>query len=200
MRRLTSVAVWLALSTPAFAQTPQLPQATFSRSYAPAVRPIDWSERSAARPYTPSETGLDGGLPSNLSVPDGLQPVVESMWRKSPTFRRQCARLANARGLSVVVTMGLAPDVTWARAQTQVVGRGQGRLEATVHIRPPDDVVELIAHEIEHVIEQLDGVDLHKKTDSGDDSVSLTDHHAFETRRARETGLKVSREFRAWDR
>jgi hypothetical protein len=33
-------------------------------------------------------------LPANLIVPDVVLPLVSSMWRDSPTFRRQCARLA----------------------------------------------------------------------------------------------------------
>ena len=32
-------------------------------------------------------------LPTNLIVPDVVLPLVLSMWRVSPTFRRQCARI-----------------------------------------------------------------------------------------------------------
>lgn len=191
MRLLSHAALWLTLAAPVVAQA----QPAYSRSIAPTARITEWAGRSAAQPYAPSEPSVfEGGLPSNLTVPDRIVPLIEHMWQRSATFRRQCARLSSAPGLSVVISIGQAPAVSSARAQTQVVTKPNGRLEATVQIRPPDDVVELIAHEIEHVIEQLDGVDLWKREGSGDASVAFTDHHAFETRRAHETGLKVARE------
>ena len=56
-------------------------------------------------------------------------------------------------------------------------------------------VGELIAHEIEHIIEQLDGVDLRAKSrlraaGSGD----VADIEAYETTRAIVTGQRVARE------
>ena len=54
---------------------------------------------------------------------------------------------------------------------------------------------ELIAHEFEHIIEQLDGVDLaimSRLRSTGVKRVGEVD--AFETRRAIVTGLRVARE------
>ncbi len=53
---------------------------------------------------------------------------------------------------------------------------------------------ELVAHEIEHILEQLDGVDL--KTQAGSGAVWKSDDGAFETRRAIEAGKRVAREIR----
>lgn len=196
MRLITSLVLWAVLAAPAFAQAPR---ADFSRSLAPTISNAEWTGRKAAQPYVPAEptTVLEGGLPPNLVIPSRIEPVVERMWQRSPTFRRQCARLTSAPRLTVAITVGQAPDVSSSRAITHVVSKAGGRLEATVHIRTPDDLVELIAHEIEHIVEQLDGVDLQKRTTDGDGSVIFTEDRAFETRRAQETGLKVAREVRA---
>lgn len=98
-------------------------------------------------------------LPPNLVVPDKFRPLLDSILRDSPTFRRQCLRIAGEPRL--IVYLNVAPvrraDV---RAFTSVTRDSNGRLTARIAIAPPNNFVELIAHEIEHIIEQLDGVDL----------------------------------------
>ena len=61
-----------------------------------------------------------------------------------------------------------------------------------------DDDVELIAHEMEHVIEQLDEIDLPSLADLPDTGVhhTLSAGVTFETSRAAQTGLRVAREVR----
>ena len=59
-------------------------------------------------------------------------------------------------------------------------------------------MIELIAHEIEHVIEQIERVDLAggaRMAETGIDSVSLNGM-AFETARAARAGITVAREVR----
>ncbi len=110
-----------------------------------------------SRPQAAREPGTPAGPPPNLKS-GVFQPVVEAMWRQSPTFRRQCQRLAAERTL--VVTLAVAPSQrpAFSRAWTEM-SRKDGTLRfARVIILSPNDTVELIAHEIEHVIEQLDGV------------------------------------------
>jgi hypothetical protein len=72
--------------------------------------------------------------------------------------------------------------------------RRDGVLYAEIQIAPLNDHVELIAHEIEHVIEQLDGVDLTLHASLRGAAASRTDDGAFETIRAVRTGLAVTRE------
>jgi Tol biopolymer transport system component len=68
-----------------------------------------------------------------------------------------------------------------------------GRLVSVdIHLTNFDDPVELIAHELEHVIEQLDGIDLEAHARTG--TVSKREDGAFETRRAIEIGKRVARE------
>jgi hypothetical protein len=133
-------------------------------------------------------------LPAVLNA-GALRPIVEAMLRHSPTFRRQCQRLMNPRLLSISLGYEL---LRGARALTEVKPI-KGQLSATVRLGHGDDYVELIAHEIEHVIEQLDGVDLRARADlpgTGVSECGPKTSSSFETVRAIRTGLKVAQEFR----
>ena len=66
-------------------------------------------------------------------------------------------------------------------ARTVLAHQGGTLVSARVYLKPGLDAAELIAHEVEHILEQLDGVDL--KTQAG--AVWKTDDGAFETRHAR---------------
>ncbi len=59
-----------------------------------------------------------------------------------------------------------------------------------IHLTRIEDPVELIAHEIEHVVEQLDEIDLGVYVGSG--NVWKREDGAFETRRAIEVGRRVA--------
>ena len=137
-------------------------------------------------------------VPPNIFVSDIYRPVVESMLRGSPTFRRQCVRIAGASTLSVYLVVDPPPRGYSVRATTRLTRDEQGRLIAEVHISPFDDTEELIAHELEHIIEQLDGVDLAKHAAQPRTGVFSIDAHGtvFETMRARRMGLRVASELR----
>jgi hypothetical protein len=120
------------------------------------------------------------------------------MARRSPTFRRQCARIAHASDLVVQLEWRPAPATSIdVRAETRITRKG-GRVTAIVRLRSVDDPVELIAHEIEHIIEQLDGVDLHARAAVTDSGVRLRGgkQPMFETTRATRVGLAVAAEMR----
>lgn len=131
-------------------------------------------------------------LPHNLVAPDVLQPLLRTMWRASPTFRRQCFRLGEHPDL--LVRVELTVGVRDARARTQVDRRPAGR-QAAVQLewRTPAQYVEYIAHELEHVLEQLDGVDLPRLARQGVDGV-MRSGSTYETVRARAIGQTVARE------
>ena len=71
-------------------------------------------------------------------------------------------------------------------------------MTATVVIGQATDIVELIAHEIEHIIEQLDEIDLASKATVPHSGVKALDHDGpvFETVRARVIGVRVAQEVR----
>jgi hypothetical protein len=131
--------------------------------------------------------------PPNLVVSRMFRPLVESMLRDSPTFRRQCLRIAGAPDLTVRLEIRGAPSRLDVRATTKLTRQEHGRLSAVIDISVRHDVEELIAHEFEHIIEQLDGVDLAswaKRPHTGVSSL-LYDANVFETTRAKQVGLKV---------
>jgi hypothetical protein len=173
------------LVVPAFAQS--------DRSFA-----SDLSTMGVVRVFVPADApGATVPIPANLKVPPMYRAYVESMVRWSPTFRRQCLRLANAPWLTVVMERLEAHPSETARARTRFSTDGAGRRTATMAIRSLDDQIELIAHELEHVIEQLDGVDLRARATLPATGVHAGhDDREFETIRAIRAGRAVSKEVR----
>ena len=137
-------------------------------------------------------------IPGNLQLEPMYRPLIASMLERSATFRRQCLRLGGDPG----VTVHLFPlGVFWtrgARALSRITRDSHGDLHADIFLGGVDDRVELIAHEFEHVIEQLDQIDLSSKAALPDTGVRATvsTGELFETTRATLTGLRVAREFR----
>jgi hypothetical protein len=139
--------------------------------------------------------------PENLSVPAMYQPLVDSMLRGSPTFRRQCMRIAGEPLLTVRLAITQWFARSGLRATTVVRRDASGHLTATIEISAHHDLEELIAHELEHVIEQLDGVDLHARASRPRSGVSILSSRSaiFETVRAQRAGLQVISELRLTD-
>lgn len=159
------------------------------------------SSVDVAREYRPlaEPSPDDVELPANLIVPPLYREMVESMRQRSATFRRQCLRIAGASQLTVVLEAGPPPAQLRALAWTRVA-RVDGRLEAVIRLGKDYPAPGLIAHELEHVIEQLDGVDLHRKArleSSGVHECACGGASAFETSRAVRAGFQVTTEMRS---
>jgi hypothetical protein len=133
----------------------------------------------------------EAGFPPNLSTAAVFKPHLDRMLLTSPTFRSQCKRLGAA---PVRVHLWLEDSQRRPSFSARTVfERHKGVVvAANVFLFPSLNAVELIAHEIEHVLEQLDGVDLETQVGSG--NVWKRGDGAFETRRAMEAGLRVARE------
>ena len=131
-------------------------------------------------------------LPPNIVVSSMYLPMLESMLRQSPTFRRQCMRIASEPTLTVRIGVTLPSAGYDARATTRLTRNEKGHLTATVEIKFKD-VEELIAHEFEHIIEQLDGVNLAAHAQQRNTGVTEVGrgHEVFETMRAKRAGRKV---------
>jgi hypothetical protein len=133
-------------------------------------------------------------LPPNLEFTESLRPILQRMWQYSPIFKRQCARLAQAHDLTVVIRLGQLPEhrKNEATAITQISGRTGQPMRAEILLGLTD--LELhIAHEFEHIIERIDGVRvelMNALAIQGVDRYGST----FETARAKETGRAVARE------
>lgn len=83
---------------------------------------------------------------------------------------------------------------TW-RAKTRIGRTDAGLPAAHAYVRPADNTLELIAHELEHVLEYVDGVKFLLQASTVGSGVSLS-AGAYETRRAIDAGLRVAQEVR----
>src|SRR5262245_43840434 len=130
-------------------------------------------------------------LGENIRVAFPLRPCVSTMLSRSGTFRRTYDAIASRD--DVRVSLALEPQRNRrTRAVTNVRSFAGGKRVADIRLHTTVDVIELIAHEMEHVREQIEGTNLSLL------SVATTDVHrvgqAFETRRGIETGLQVAEE------
>jgi hypothetical protein len=132
-------------------------------------------------------------LPSNLHVAPMYRELIESMAEQSPTFQGQLLRVASAP--DVTVHVDVVPHIIGARAMTQMTRQIDG-LTARIQLTRFDNFVELLAHEIEHVIEQIDGVNLAAGAGNSDTGIHSVASGAvmFETERAGRVGLSVAQE------
>ena len=135
-----------------------------------------------------------------LIVPPSLQRVVTAGWVHSATFRAQCRRLAEAQAIVILSAFTLP---TSRPASARISTCSDGSVLARVDVPLNARTLELVAHELEHVLEQVDGVNLGMQAAL---SRSLTSPSGmamrlpggeFETRRAIEAGLRVAAEFRS---
>jgi hypothetical protein len=138
---------------------------------------------------------VPAGMPANVLIPAVYRPTLVEMFRYSPAFRRQCGRLARATDLRIDLTPSMRPGMAPGEALTLIVRRPDGVLEADVRIGPVGDPVLLIAHEFEHILEQLDGVDLSSMATRPATGVRLVRGSGhFETDRAIAAGQRVLEE------
>jgi hypothetical protein len=149
--------------------------------------------------YTDAPSHSSAVIPPNLIVAPVFRGVVDSMLRGSATFRRQCSRIAHAPGMTIALDWFRPHATEHVRARTVLSTTPDGQRRATVGIRPLDDPIELIAHELEHVIEQLDAVDLHTLATVPESGVRKCDCEGqvlFETIRAIRAGRAAAEEVR----
>jgi hypothetical protein len=134
-------------------------------------------------------------LPPNLRVPRDLRPLLTDAMKRSPTFQRQMQLLLHTQRVRMSVSYGGLRGLRTFQAHSKVTHHEFGALIVDTTLFAPADMVELIAHEIEHVCEQIEGVDLKALSHRHDSGVYDVDGH-FETQRAIAAGHRVSREMR----
>lgn len=137
-----------------------------------------------------------GMMPSESQIPGLCRQLLNEMWQGSPTFRRQWTRLAGAR---VQVSIVLNPMLSgWTRAHAQLSRTPDLRVQIFLPLANRS-AVEYLAHEIEHVLEALDGVDLPVAVAQGVHGATAVGRPpAFETSRAKAIGRLVSSEVTAY--
>ena len=129
--------------------------------------------------------------PCRLVVRPTLFGVIEDAWKRSPTLRQQCEELAAARA---VVKLEWAAMDSQSRAITEM-GVHDGVVVARALIPAADEVIELVAHELQHVVEKVRGLD-HKAEAGRPRSGVWRAFGGYETQAAIDAGRQVAREVR----
>jgi len=143
---------------------------------------------------TPSTSICDAAspqLPSTIAIDPGLTSIVRWTLEHSPTFRQQC-RILEAAPVSATVRMTPRTPGATERAFSTLHRTASGDIEALIELRSTDCLAELLGHEFEHVIEQVDGVNLAALASRGE--ARRLEGGSFETQRAVVAGRRVEAE------
>jgi hypothetical protein len=130
-------------------------------------------------------------LPCRVLAQTHLLSLLDESWARSATFRRQCRRLADAD--AIVLLQGASAGQTNWDGESRIGVLANGRVLARVRVRRGRESVEVIAHEIEHVLERIDGVHPAFGAASAGSGASVAGG-AYETRRAQQAGHRVAAE------
>lgn len=134
-------------------------------------------------------------LPDTIQLDADLRVDVEQMLRTSATFRRQCRRIADTPLLYVRVRRDSWLAQHGFRAKSVIERARSGVVIVVVGIGPHGSSFEWIAHEFEHVLEQVDGVRL-REIAGRRAGVWRSSADTFETERAIRAGRTVVEEMR----
>jgi hypothetical protein len=135
-----------------------------------------------------------GAATASLVVDDKLQGLIDDLLSRSPAFRRQWQRLERFPRLSIRIALVHANHVgDRAHAATTMSVLRDGSHEAVIAIPGGRRLGELVAHEVEHILERLDGVRVDSQHALGDTSVRRA-AGTFETARAVRVGQLVAKE------
>ena len=121
-----------------------------------------------------------------------LRSVIEMGMERSEPIRRQCDELAAARAVVDLDWDTATDSQSHARSKMGVHG---GVVAATVKLPPLGDTIVLLAHELQHVIEQTRGVDLAAEAGRPGSGVWKASG-GYETQAAVDVTRQVTRELR----
>src|SRR5262245_55069515 len=96
-------------------------------------------------------------MPANLNVPASLRPLLEEALRRSPTFRHQMLELRHAPHVKMAISYGNVSTWHLLRAESTVFRYEWGAMQVDTRLYTARDVIEVVAHELEHVCEQIEG-------------------------------------------
>jgi hypothetical protein len=136
-----------------------------------------------------ASTICESALPFNIDA-GSLEPVAIALLHRSPTFQQQCLRIA--RTVVLRVRVRITPRLQGGRGETTIQRYDTGALRAEIVLLFGQDYVELLAHEFEHVLEQVDQVSLPHEVTAR--RAWVTGTGAFETIRAWEIGVRTRQE------
>jgi hypothetical protein len=144
-----------------------------------------------------SDQAATEGLPTNIRPGSLLEPIARDVFALSPTFRAQCQRIGEARYVRIELhPISKSHWLCCAAARTNIHRYAAGAIVAIVEIPVPlpiSDYAALLGHEFEHVLEQIDRVDLATMARARSGAWRL-EGGSYETRRALDVGQIVASE------
>ena len=127
-------------------------------------------------------------VPDNISMPAHMRDALEHLLLQSATLRRQCAAIGAASARARILLVPVRPVFAGVRARGAFSRTSTGEFHGRIEIPLSIDFPELVAHELEHVIEQIEGLDLRRLSRESGSGVEESHEGMFETVRAREAG------------
>ena len=148
-----------------------------------------------------SLSNVPSGFPRNIVVQPELRPAVARLWEGSPTFRAQCLKIGEQVRYRVAVVIEPALSLRRGmRAQCVLKIYSTGFVTARVMVPHKREVDELIPHELEHIVEHIDGVNVKRDaTRHGTGTYEVGRGH-IETTRAMRVGRQARQELEAASR
>ncbi len=131
-------------------------------------------------------------LPPSVQLEHGLEPLVGWALEHSPTLRQQCRTILAEPKLRASIRVRARVPGDEVRARAMFRGTPEGGTIAEIELGSSSSLVELLGHELEHLIERLDGVDLRALEQEG--QARRLENGAFETARAIAAGQRISGE------
>jgi hypothetical protein len=139
-------------------------------------------------------------MPRNIEVARTLRPVFAQALEQSPTIQRQCQRIAAAPHVRVTIRLQIGRLLAGARAEATISRFELGAVFAEIRLPVCVNPIEMLAHELEHVLEQMEGISLSRLAEDRRNGVSRLSDGAFETRRAEAAGRAAALEIERYER
>jgi hypothetical protein len=145
--------------------------------------------------FSTSISNVPTGFPANIVVQLQLRAAVVRLWEGSPTFRAQVQKIAEHPLYRVAVAVEPSLSINRSyRAQCVLRVYSTGFVTARVMVPLNRQVDELIPHELEHVVEHIEGVDVKRDAHRFGGGAYDTGHGHIETLRAVRVGRQARQE------
>jgi hypothetical protein len=142
-------------------------------------------------PGSPPQSAIEPRKwPCRIIVHRPLLQVVEAAWERSTTFRRLCGALAQ-KGAIAILRPGA--ETSQFAAQTGLGVTEDGVAVGRVIVPLNTETLQHIAHELAHILELAEGLNLSRESERTGSGVWRT-IDGFETQHAIDTGRQVARE------
>ena len=141
-----------------------------------------------------AESKMAVAIPSNIFVRKDLQPFVAKLLRLSPTFRRQFERIGCTGDWRVTIIL-VSPATSPEYHARSIITKARGTASVKMEIVALSSYAEMMGHEFEHLLEQLDGLNLAALAGRRGSGVDRHADGSFETTRAISAGQTVAREY-----